>query len=239
LESLYEHWRDNFYGGSLNAFLENVSRYQSEWSTSKYYSRTISIVQSSGTGKSRLVDEIGKEFVSISFALRLQGETGYPPGDFEITDYLRLSDRDRDIHGNIVGLLAGVIKHRKPLPTMHFLHKINGQSLELMCEKHLVIVSEWYTEYSESHPEASQKEIAREWHDLMAPAKADHMDPIPTAPGRLPDTRSRFRQQFCKKILETAYSVWKKFGPLNEWVGKILDSQANISPFFTAFPVGS
>ena len=70
LEALYDHWRDTYYSGSLKAFLANICRYQSEWSRSKYYCRTVSIVQSSGTGKSRLVDEISKEFLGISFALR-------------------------------------------------------------------------------------------------------------------------------------------------------------------------
>ena len=60
---------------------------------------------------SRLVDEIRKEFVNISFSLRLQGETGYPAGAFEISDYLRMSNGDRNIHGDIVGLIAGAIKH--------------------------------------------------------------------------------------------------------------------------------
>lgn len=85
-----------------------------------YDCRAVSIVQSSGTGKSRLVDEISKSFLGISFALRLDGETGYPPGDHEITRYLRSSDHARDIHVNFVGLLVGVIEHRKP--TIDFFH---------------------------------------------------------------------------------------------------------------------
>lgn len=119
LESLYDRWKDRYYGNSLKAFLSNINHYQSEWPTKNYYSRAVSIVQSSGTGKSRLVDEITKRFLGISFALRLEGETGYPPGDSEITRYLRSSDVARDIHVNIIGFLAGVIKYRKP--TIHLL----------------------------------------------------------------------------------------------------------------------
>jgi hypothetical protein len=121
LESLYDHWRDRYYGGSLEAFLANIHRYQSEWPSTNYYCRAVSIVQSSGTGKSRLVDEIFKKFLGISFALRLEGENGYPPGDPEVTQFLRLNGGDIEIHSNIIGLLAGVIEHRKPLPTLCFL----------------------------------------------------------------------------------------------------------------------
>jgi len=128
LESLYDHWRDSYYGGSLNAFLKNIRRYQSEWPKKNYYSKAVSIIQSSGTGKSRLVDEISKEFLTISFALRLEGETGYPPGDPEITKYLRLNGGDIETHINIVALLAGAIEHCKPLPTVCFLRK-NKQSI--------------------------------------------------------------------------------------------------------------
>ena len=72
----------------------------------------------------------------------------------------------------------------------------------------------------------------------MAPARANYADHKPTAPGQLPDTRSRFRQEFCGKILEKATSVQEKLAP-NDRVGEILASQANISPFFTVFLVGS
>ena len=237
LESLYDHWRDRFYGGSLNAFLENIFRYEAEWSASNHYSRTVSIVQSSGTGKSRLVDEIGKEFLSVSFALRLQGETGYPPGDLEVTNYLRSPKADSDIHGSVVGLLAGVIEHGKPPQQFHLLHKINGQSLELMRENHLVIVTEWYTKYSGDHPNASRREIAREWHDLMAPVKIEDKDHVSAAPGRLPDTRSRFRREFCRKIMKTANLMRDDLGAQPKWVREMQDSKAIIS-FFATFPVG-
>lgn len=126
-ESLYDRWNNSYYGGSLKAFLANIDHYRSEWSTKNYYCREVSTVQSSRTGKSRLVDEISKSFLGISFALRLEGETGYPPGDPEITRYLRFSDIPLYIHVSIVGFLAGVIKHRKL--TMHFLHNITANPL--------------------------------------------------------------------------------------------------------------
>ena len=109
LMALYDHWGDSYYGDSVKAFLANIYRYESAWSRSGFYCKALSIIQSSGTGKSRLVDEISKEFLSLSFVLRLEGETGYPPGDHEITKYLRSG-----IRNNMVGLLAGVIEHREP-----------------------------------------------------------------------------------------------------------------------------
>ena len=69
----------------------------------------------SGTGKSRLLDEISKEFLAISFVLRHPGKDGYPPGDHEITSFLTgpLTKTGTEtgpsavLHARAVALLAG------------------------------------------------------------------------------------------------------------------------------------
>lgn len=77
---LYSRWNTEFYGSALDALKEKIKH--EEGSVNKdLYAKIIPIIQSSGTGKSRLVDELGKEFLSISFVFRLDGESGYPPGD--------------------------------------------------------------------------------------------------------------------------------------------------------------
>ena len=87
------------------------------------YAKTMPIIQSSGTGKSRLLDEISKEFLTISFILRRPMEDGYPPGDPEITTFLTdmldmIASEARlnaVLHAHTVALLAGTLaqcKHR-------------------------------------------------------------------------------------------------------------------------------
>ncbi|KAF8533710.1 hypothetical protein BDD12DRAFT_898077 [Trichophaea hybrida] len=46
-----------------------------------YYAQLMPIVQSSGAGKSWLIDEYGKTAVRIVFTLRIGDQSGYPPGD--------------------------------------------------------------------------------------------------------------------------------------------------------------
>lgn len=46
-----------------------------------YYAKTLPIIQSSDTGKYRLVDEMGIDIVTICFIFGLEGQTAHPPGD--------------------------------------------------------------------------------------------------------------------------------------------------------------
>jgi hypothetical protein len=79
---------------------------------SKHYAKYMPIVQSSGAGKSRLVDEYGKRAVAIIFTLRRGQQGGYPPGDIEVTEFLHAKERDEQapVHATTVSLLAAAIK---------------------------------------------------------------------------------------------------------------------------------
>jgi hypothetical protein len=83
----------------------------------EYYSKSFDIIQSSGMGKSRLVREMGGTILTISFALRRRGETGFPPCDLEVYDFLLGgSGKDYDnAHIRAVAFLGGFISSRKPL----------------------------------------------------------------------------------------------------------------------------
>jgi len=99
LKKLYDHWCGNYGGNSLQALEASIRNYHANW-TSDYaisYSKSINIVQSSGMGKSRLADEMGKKNFQFAFVFRNPGDTGYPPGDTEITNYLRQSSPDPSI----------------------------------------------------------------------------------------------------------------------------------------------
>ncbi|KAF8537876.1 hypothetical protein BDD12DRAFT_929942 [Trichophaea hybrida] len=43
-------------------------------------------------GKSRVVDELGKKELQFTFVFRKDGDSGYPPGDFEIGDYFNINN---------------------------------------------------------------------------------------------------------------------------------------------------
>jgi hypothetical protein len=82
----------------------------------------MSIVQSSGTGKSRLVDELGGDAFSISFTLRENGASGYPPGDPEVVKFLKVDKRngasDKNFnaackHARLISFLGAAVSEGK------------------------------------------------------------------------------------------------------------------------------
>jgi len=96
---LYDHWCGTFAGDSLMALSAAIRNYEPNWTNdySMYYSKSIPIIQSSGMGKSRLADEMGKTNFQFAFVFRSYGDTGYPPGDPEIIDYFRRRDHEPSI----------------------------------------------------------------------------------------------------------------------------------------------
>jgi len=121
LRDIMKHWDDDFHGGALVALLNRLrlaeknfgraenTRTANNGASQGQYAKTLDIVQSSGTGKSRLVSEMAKKLMSITFVLRKPGETGFPPGDTEVFNYLLGGNpyRMQDAHTRAMCLLAG------------------------------------------------------------------------------------------------------------------------------------
>lgn len=80
------HWRDHFRGESIEAFFEALQRWNN--SSVPYYSKSLHIIQSSGAGKSRLIQQCGETVMTTSFVVRAAAvagkSTGFPPADPEI-----------------------------------------------------------------------------------------------------------------------------------------------------------
>lgn len=51
-------WKQGYEGGALDNFLKAMEWYEKNYDPAIHYGRTIAILQSSGTGKSRLVDQL-------------------------------------------------------------------------------------------------------------------------------------------------------------------------------------
>src|SRR5438309_914531 len=73
LSGLYHEWRGEFIGGSVDILRNLVLGEETEFGVNRY-AKIIPIIQSSGTGKSRLLDEISKEFLTMYFTLRHPAE---------------------------------------------------------------------------------------------------------------------------------------------------------------------
>ncbi|KAI9448548.1 hypothetical protein H4582DRAFT_2051978 [Lactarius indigo] len=85
-QAVERSWTADFVGkGPLRALEKHVSV---QMTMGKRYARYCSIVQSSGMGKSRLLDEFSKEHFLIPINLRPKDGEGFPPADDGVRDFL-------------------------------------------------------------------------------------------------------------------------------------------------------
>ena len=112
-KQVYNHWSDGFLGGSLQALkwtlLVNEALIRAAESNDllqEYYSKSLNLLQSSGTGKSKLLDELAKDNFTFTFVFRKENDTGFPPGDNEISRFL--SNRSNPAWIRVAAFFAAV-----------------------------------------------------------------------------------------------------------------------------------
>lgn len=88
MDSLRRHSTDEYLGSAIMGLSVRLSRDEATFNSAKQYSKSLDIIQSGGMGKSRLVNEMGKTIFTMTFALRKPRETGFPPGDRDIFDFI-------------------------------------------------------------------------------------------------------------------------------------------------------
>ncbi|KZS99725.1 uncharacterized protein LAESUDRAFT_732934 [Laetiporus sulphureus 93-53] len=83
-------WSRTFYGTAHQLLYKNIKSMSSSRRKDQLYSNYVSIVQSSGTGKSRTVDEMARLVFTFPFNLRAEGNSGYayPAADCLVRDFL-------------------------------------------------------------------------------------------------------------------------------------------------------
>ncbi|KIL61974.1 hypothetical protein M378DRAFT_166310 [Amanita muscaria Koide BX008] len=77
----------------------------------KLYANVIPVIQSSGTGKSRMLTETGKTLFTLPFCAREEGAIGWPPADNNIRDYLMRSPDSQfsmETHIIFIAFLAAI-----------------------------------------------------------------------------------------------------------------------------------
>lgn len=90
IHSLHQQWSSTYLGEAMEALKDKLKSYHLRFKRNdSLYARIMPIVQSSGTGKSRLVNELGGSVLGISFTLREKASSGYPPGDPEVVRFLK------------------------------------------------------------------------------------------------------------------------------------------------------
>ncbi|KDR72943.1 hypothetical protein GALMADRAFT_252299 [Galerina marginata CBS 339.88] len=80
-------WDRMYSGEAADALLTHIQNHHNSVNGG-IYTRYCSIIQSSGMGKSRTADELGKSHLSIPINLRDATSTGYPAADHEVRKFL-------------------------------------------------------------------------------------------------------------------------------------------------------
>lgn len=94
--TLQSHWKQPYVGPSCDVLRDTIRESEAKFSVAgslgstyrKYYSKTLTFMQSSGTGKSRLANEYGMICPMITYVIR-DPATGFPPSDEKVYCYLR------------------------------------------------------------------------------------------------------------------------------------------------------
>jgi hypothetical protein len=114
LAALSGDWKRPFWGDSVNLLKKLLLDEERVFQRDEFYAKSMTIIQSSGTGKSRLLDELSKELLTISFALRHpHKDVGWPPGDHEITNFLTGSTEYEVLGARAVAFLAAALAQCK------------------------------------------------------------------------------------------------------------------------------
>ncbi|KAF8492187.1 hypothetical protein F5888DRAFT_1619276, partial [Russula emetica] len=95
-------WQRAFKGEAAAVLLQSISSYLDKKRDA--YSRQATIVNSSGTGKSRMVDQLALKIITVPMCLRPDSSTGYPRPDSTLRSWL--------LSGEISDITLGTIRKR-------------------------------------------------------------------------------------------------------------------------------
>ncbi|KAF8343349.1 hypothetical protein F5887DRAFT_886857, partial [Amanita rubescens] len=100
LKGLGKAYTQQFIGDSATEFIKHLEHadINDEGSNGRpLYAKVIFVVQSSGTGKSRMLTEVGKQIFAIPICLRKSTDPGYPPGDKPVVKFLSALPKTNDL----------------------------------------------------------------------------------------------------------------------------------------------
>ncbi|KAM6495407.1 hypothetical protein JOM56_008113 [Amanita muscaria] len=113
-------WERPYVGQAAEALWTYI---RSHYNTNEQiYEHSCSVVQSSGMGKSRTVDELGKKCFSIPINLRDAQSTGYPPADLEVLNFLTIERQEEPSYRRACCFIDALFEH-----TDHILQNFDSQ----------------------------------------------------------------------------------------------------------------
>ncbi|KAF8525518.1 hypothetical protein BU17DRAFT_62670 [Hysterangium stoloniferum] len=135
-----------FIGDTATNFIEYLKRTDDEVRTNKeiIYTKAIPVVQSSGTGKLRMLTEAGRQIFTLPICLRQAGAPGYPPSDLEVIKYF-----------------AALSKDNNPSVTAH-------DAIACFLATAYTIMLDWL-QITKIQYQFDRPQLLKHWHELMEP----------------------------------------------------------------------
>ncbi|KZO90834.1 hypothetical protein CALVIDRAFT_568712 [Calocera viscosa TUFC12733] len=111
-------WSANYEGPGVNLFHDHIEDCYKKWQAddSMYYAPAFAVANSSGMGKTRVVDESSKTLLTALFVLR-DAPDGFPPADTDVLRYLTSFDTQKKCRTGILSFLGGLFTQMSILGT--------------------------------------------------------------------------------------------------------------------------
>ncbi|KIL63609.1 hypothetical protein M378DRAFT_164281 [Amanita muscaria Koide BX008] len=103
-------WNEKYVGSAADCLYDTIKGHCARGDP-VVYARYASIIQSSGMGKSRMIDELSKKHLVLPINLRLSSDTGFPAADLDVRTFLTVDETEKDnihrrSHAFLIALFA-------------------------------------------------------------------------------------------------------------------------------------
>ncbi|KAM6501265.1 hypothetical protein JOM56_004279 [Amanita muscaria] len=88
-------WNQKYVGSEADCLYDTIKGHCTRGDP-VVYARYASIIQSSGMGKSRMIDELSKKHLVLPVNLRPSSDKGFPAADVEVRDFLTVDETEKD-----------------------------------------------------------------------------------------------------------------------------------------------
>ncbi|RDB15450.1 hypothetical protein Hypma_004153 [Hypsizygus marmoreus] len=123
VQAIEQSWQTKFSGNSEEALWDHITGH---FGRSDIYAHFAAIVQSSGMGKSRTVDELSKTHFTIAMNLR-SNDNGFPPRDKELAEFLTEGSTNTSAYNRVCFLLEALFEQTSKVILAEF---PDGQKLK-------------------------------------------------------------------------------------------------------------
>jgi len=204
-------WKQEYLGPVATVFASVVTQAEKSFKVSDY-AKLMAVVQSSGAGKSRLIDEYSKTRVGVIYTFRVGAQSGYPPGDVEITELLVSSadgtgmDQRSMEHATVIALLGVTAQFGQfaLFPPFNVVTNFCSAVIKLFLKQ----------------GEKTRRRFPAYFRDYMAPSITKNPDPVEQEDllsRRLAATRSDERIRFCEGVVEKVQRKVEEFRNSTSW----------------------